>query len=55
MTSSADIEIYENEFFNIDILKTSNETDIKVYYINEVLEWQGFLYFARLFFKRNKR
>ena len=44
MTSSADIEIYENEFFNIDILKTSNETDIKVsYYVNEVLEWQGFI------------
>ena len=44
MTSSANIEIYENEFFNIDILKTSNETDIKVsYYINEVLEWQGFI------------
>ena len=30
MTSSADIEIYENELFNIDTLKTSNETDIKV-------------------------
>lgn len=43
-TSGADINIYETENFNIDELKTSNETDIKVeYYIDEVLMWTGFI------------
>lgn len=43
-TSGADINIYETENFNIDDLKTSNETDIKVeYYIDEVLMWVGFV------------
>ena len=43
-TSGADINIYETANFNIDELKTSNETDIKVeYYIDEVLMWVGFV------------
>ena len=44
MTSSADIEIYETETFNIDNLKTSNETELKVeYFEDNVLTWSGFI------------
>ena len=44
MTSSAEINIYETEKFNIDTLKTSSETDIRVtYYINDVKTWEGFV------------
>lgn len=44
LTSSADIEIYETTDFNIDNLKTSNETELSVtHYINNVISWQGFI------------
>ena len=44
MTSSADIEIFETETFNIDDLKTSNETELKVeYFEGNVLTWSGFI------------
>jgi hypothetical protein len=52
ISSSADISIYESGTFNIDNLKTSNETDIKVeYYIDNVLMWSGFVvpdFFSRV-------
>lgn len=52
ISSSADISIYESGTFNIDNLKTSNETDIKVeYYIDNVLTWSGFVvpdFFSRV-------
>ena len=44
MTSSADIEFFETEEFNIDKLKTSNETELKVeYFEDNVLTWSGFI------------
>lgn len=44
MSSSADISIFETPTFNIDNLKTSSETEIKVeHYINSVLDWSGFV------------
>lgn len=44
MTSSADINIYETPNFNIDTLKTSSETDIRIhYYENDELKWTGFV------------
>ena len=44
MTSSADIEIFETETFNIDDLKTSNETELKVeYFEDNILTWEGFI------------
>lgn len=44
MSSSADISIFETPTFNIDKLKTSSETEIKVeHYINNVLDWSGFV------------
>ena len=44
MSSSADISIFETPTFNIDNLKTSSETEIKVeHYINGVLDWSGFV------------
>ena len=44
LSSSADIEIYETPDFNIDNLKTSNETELAVtHYINNVVSWQGFI------------
>ena len=52
MTSIADISIYESGTFNIDNLKTSSETELKVeYYINETLFWTGFI--IPDFFNRN--
>ena len=43
-SSGADINIYETAEFNIDELKTSNETEISVkYYINNILNWSGFV------------
>ena len=43
-SSSADIEIYETTDFNIDNLKTSNETELAVtYYINNIVKWKGFI------------
>ena len=44
LSSSADIEIYETTDFNINNLKTSNETELSVtHYINNVISWQGFI------------
>ena len=44
LSSSADIEIYETTDFNIDNLKTSNETELSVtHYINNVVSWRGFI------------
>src|SRR5690554_2680772 len=44
LTSSAEINIYETPEFNIDRLKTSNETQIKVeFYIAGSLYWAGFV------------
>lgn len=44
MSSFADISVYETSTFNIDDLKTSNETELSVkWYINNVLEWTGFV------------
>lgn len=44
MTSSADISIFETTSFNIDSLKTSSETEIKVeHYIDNILDWAGFV------------
>ena len=44
LTSSAEINIYETPEFNIDKLKTSNETQIKVdFYIDTVKYWTGFV------------
>lgn len=52
MTSSANISVYESGTFNIDNLKTSSETELKVeYYINDVLFWSGFI--IPDFFSRN--
>ncbi len=43
-TSSADISIFETTSFNIDSLKTSSETEIKVeHYIDNILDWAGFV------------
>ena len=43
-SSGADINIYKTTEFNIDELKTSNETEISVkYYINNILNWSGFV------------
>src|SRR5690554_5748242 len=43
-TTSAEINIYETPLFNIDTLKTSNETQIKVdYYIDGQKNWTGFV------------
>lgn len=44
LSSSADIEIYETADFNIDNLKTSNETELSVtHYINNIVSWRGFI------------
>ena len=44
MSSFADISIYETPTFNIDDLKTSNETELSVkWYINSILKWSGFV------------
>src|SRR5690554_3743588 len=44
MSSFADISIYETATFNIDDLKTLDETALSVkWYINSVLEWTGFV------------
>ncbi len=44
VTSSADIEIYEDDNFTIDSLLTSDETAIKVtHYINQAVHWVGFV------------
>ena len=43
-SSSADIEIYETPEFNIDVLKTSNETELSVtYFVDDVVKWKGFI------------
>ena len=43
-TSSMDINIYETSDFNIDVLKTSSETDILVeYFVHGVKEWIGYV------------
>ena len=44
LTTSAEINIYETPLFNIDTLKTSNETQIRVdYYIDGQKNWTGFV------------
>lgn len=44
MSSFADISIFETPTFNIDELKTSNETELSVkWYINSVLKWSGYV------------
>ena len=44
MSTTADIEIYATEDFNIDVLKTSSETDLKVdWYIGGMLKSSGFI------------
>lgn len=44
LTTEAEINIFEDERFNIDELATSNETEIKIkYYVDNVLTWQGFV------------
>ena len=44
LSSSAEINIYETDDFNIDNLKTSSETDIKVEFrIGDMLIWTGFV------------
>ena len=44
LSSSAEINIYETDDFNIDNLKTSSETDIKVeFHIGDMLIWTGFV------------
>ncbi len=44
MSSFADISIYETDTFNIDDLKTLDETALSVkWYINNDLEWTGFV------------
>ena len=44
LSSSAEINIYETDDFNIDNLKTSSETDIKVeFHIGDTLIWTGFV------------
>ena len=43
-TSSAEINIYETNQFNIDLLKTSNEQDILVeFFVNASLKWFGYV------------
>ena len=44
LSSSAEINIYETDDFNIDNLKTSSETDIKAeFHIGDMLIWTGFV------------
>ena len=44
MSTEADINIYQDDYFNIDNLATSGETDIKVkYYESDALMWTGFV------------
>lgn len=44
MTTEAQLNIYEDDYFNIDDLKTMGEMDIKIkYYKNDVLMWTGFV------------
>jgi hypothetical protein len=52
MSSNADISVFESGTFNIDNLKTSSETELKVnHYIDGVLKWSGFIlpdFFSRI-------
>src|SRR5574344_1535041 len=44
VSSIADIQIYNSEAFNIDVLKTSDETELKaLFYVNGILKWSGFI------------
>ena len=44
MSTEADINIYQDDYFNIDNLATSGETDIKIqYYESDLLIWSGFV------------
>ena len=44
MSTEADINIYQDDYFNIDNLATSGETDIKIqYYESDLLVWSGFV------------
>src|SRR5574344_2355811 len=42
VSSIADIQIYNSEAFNIYVLKTSDETELKaLFYVNGILKWRG--------------
>lgn len=44
MATSANLSFWEDENFNIDDLKTSDETELKInFYYNNVLKWTGFI------------
>lgn len=44
MSTEADINMYQDDYFNIDNLATSGETDIKIqYYESDLLVWSGFV------------
>ena len=44
LSTVADIQIFSDENFNIDLLKTSDETELKaLFYVNNVLKWQGYI------------
>lgn len=44
LTTIADIQIFSDANFNIDGLKTSDETELKAFfYVNNVLKWQGYI------------
>ena len=44
LTTIADIQIFSDANFNIDWLKTSDETELKaLFYVNNVLKWQGYI------------
>ena len=44
LSTVADIQIFSDENFNIDLLKTSDETELKaLFYVNNILKWQGYI------------
>ena len=44
LSTVADIQIFSDENFNIDLLKTSDETELKAsFYVNNYLKWQGYI------------
>ena len=44
LSTIADIQIFSDVNFNIDGLKTSDETELKaLFYVNNVLKWQGYI------------
>lgn len=44
MATSASLSFWADDNFNIDELKTSDETELKInFYYNDILEWTGFI------------